>query len=70
MKPCDIEVGCIYDIRHSRFGRAKVKVLWKDDEWIETEIVSGILKGMRDEWYPGDEKSLRIEHCHFYPTTP
>jgi hypothetical protein len=25
---------------------------------------------MRDEWHPGDKKTLRLSHCTFYPDAP
>lgn len=61
------EVGETVDVRTYRFGRATVKILSIDDEWVETEIVRGFLSGMRDEWGPGDRKTLRLSHCMFYP---
>lgn len=61
----ELIVGGTYALRHVRFGRATVKILGITDEWIDTEVVSGVLRGMRDEWHPGDEKTVRREHCHF-----
>ena len=63
------KVGEIVDVRTQRFGRATVKILAVDAEWLDTEIVNGTLVGMRDEWGPGDKKTLRAEHCTFYPAT-
>lgn len=63
------KVGEIVDVRTSRFGRATVKILGINGEWIDTEIVKGWLTGMRDEWGPGDKKTLRAEHCTFFQST-
>lgn len=63
-----IEVGTTYDLRHTRLGRATVRVVEIiDDEWIETEVVAGVLRGMRDEWHAGDRKTVLRGHCTFYP---
>lgn len=59
--------GEIVDVRTSRFGRATVKIVTIGEEWIDVEIVRGVLTGMCDEWGPGDMKSLRVSHCTFYP---
>ena len=64
------EVGKTYVLRHTRLGKATVKILRIDDEWISTEVVAGVLNGMRDEWHPGDEKTVRSSHCTFYPIKP
>lgn len=75
----EIEVGKTYKLHHCRFGNATVKILSvtaiKDeckpylpiDAWIATEVVSGVLRGINDEWYPGDQKTLRQSHCTFSP---
>lgn len=60
------EVGKIYDLRHSRFGRATVKIISITGEWIDVEVVSGVLRGMTEEWFPGDTKTVRDSHCAFY----
>lgn len=59
--------GEVVDVLTQRFGRATVKVITIGQEWIDVEIVKGFLTGTGDEWGPGDRKSLRIEHCYFYP---
>ena len=64
------KIGETATVHHTRFGRATVKILNIHDEWIETEIVAGKLIGMRDEWHPGDKKTLRLSHCTFYPDAP
>lgn len=78
----EIEVGKTYKLRHCRFGNATVKILSvtpiKDeykpylptDAWIDTEVVSGFLRGINDEGYPGDQKTLRQSHCTFSPNAP
>lgn len=62
----EIEVGKTYALRHQRFGRATVKILRADDEWIDTEIVAGTLRGMMEDWGPGDTKTVRRSHCTFF----
>lgn len=59
--------GDVVDVRAQRFGRATVKIISVGEEWIDVEIVKGRLVGMTDEWGPGDRKTLRAAHCHFYP---
>ena len=63
----EIKVGKIYALRHQRFGRATVKILRADEEWIDTEIISGTLRGMTENWGPGDTKTVRRSHCTFFP---
>src|ERR1035441_6994573 len=65
----EIEAGNTYHVRTSRFGSARVKILSFDAEWVTTEIVSGMLRGMNDDSGPGDEKTLRRSHCAFSPNT-
>ena len=62
------KVGEIVDVRTQRFGRATVKILNVGEEWIDTEIVKGLLTGMTEDWGPGDKKTLRLSHCTFYAT--
>lgn len=63
----EIEVGKTYTLRHQRFGRAIVKILRAGDEWIDIEIVAGTLRGMTEDWGPGDLKTVRRSHCTFFP---
>lgn len=60
-------VGDTVDVQTSRFGRATVTVLQRGDEFCRVEVVAGVLRGIRDEWHPGEQKDLRLSHCHFYP---
>ena len=62
------KIGDIVDVSTTRFGRATVKIINVGEEWIDTEIVKGWLRGMTEDWGPGDKKTLRIEHCTFYET--
>ena len=66
----DIEpiIGHTYKLRHSRFGKATVKILAVEDTWIDVEVVHGTLCGMCDEWGPGETKTVRREHCTFTDT--
>jgi hypothetical protein len=57
------EKGKTYALHHSRFGRATVRVESVSEEWADTTVVSGYLRGMRDEWGPGDVKTVRLSHC-------
>ena len=63
-----LEIGKTYALRHARFGKATVKILAVDGEWIDTEVVAGRLRGMTEDWNPGDTKTVRESHCNFTPT--
>ena len=56
-------IGRTMALHHTRFGRATVKVTRVDGEWIDCEIVAGKLRGMCDEWGPGETKTVRESHC-------
>jgi hypothetical protein len=59
--------GSVYRLRHDRFGQAKVKVLAVSCEWAETIVLSGTLRGMREDWAAGSLKTVRLSHCHWTP---
>ena len=65
----DVQSGHQYRLRHSRFGRADVRVTYVDAEWIDVVVTHGVLRGMGRGavWEVGDEKRVRREHCHFTP---
>lgn len=58
------EIGKTYQLHHSRFGRATVKVVAINGEWIDCEIVSGRLVGMADSWGAGETKTVRASLCY------
>lgn len=58
------EIGKTYKLHHTRFGRATVKVIAINGEWIDCDIVSGKLVGMNDRWGVGETKTVRASHCH------
>ena len=64
-----LTVGETYKLSHSRFGRATVRITNNGElsEWVEVEVVSGLLRGMCDEWGPGETKTLRKTQCNFTP---
>lgn len=62
--------GLTYYLHHSRFGRATVKVLRVYDEWADCRVVSGTLRGMTDDWGPGERKTVRIEHGSWVSNDP
>lgn len=61
------ETGRVFKLRHERFGKAVVTILNQYSEWIEVRIISGTLRGAREDWEPGDTKTVRREHCFFSP---
>ena len=63
------EVGKTYNLHHTRFGNAVVKILSANGEWVDTLIVSGKLQGINDIWYECDEKTVRLAHCSFTEVT-
>ena len=62
-------VGKTYPMRHERFGRATVKVVSIDGEWLDLEILKGTLRGMGRGavWRPSNIHCFRLSHCYFYP---
>lgn len=63
--PCSAPLaGQKYMLKHSRFGRATVKVTRVDETWADCEVLSGTMRGMGRGavWGPGDTKTVRIEH--------
>lgn len=58
------EIGKTYQLHHSRFGRATVKVVAINGEWIDCDIVSGRLVGMADSWGAGETKTVRASLCY------
>jgi antirestriction protein len=62
--------GETYRLRHSRLGRATVRVLQVNGEWIDCLIVKGKLSGMVDDWNVGDVKTVRDIHSTFTKENP
>ena len=52
-------------ILRCQFGTATVIVRAVSDEWIEVEIEVGRLRGIIEEWGPGDRKYVRVSECVF-----
>lgn len=66
--PADqLPIGHDYLLKHCRFGEAVVHVHSRDDEWVYTTVQKGILRGINQDWLPGDAKPVRISNSRFYP---
>lgn len=63
MNTNEIEVGKSYYLDHSRFGSATVKLLARDGEWLDVEILHGKLAGITQDWHFGETKRVRECHC-------
>lgn len=63
-------LGKTLKLHHTRFGRATVKVVAVNGEWIDCEIVAGKLRGMTEEWGPGETKTVRESHCISWEVAP
>lgn len=61
-----LQVGNNYRLVHSRFGQATVRVDRVDEEWADTTVLQGVLRGMTENWGPGDKKPVRLSHSKFY----
>ena len=59
------EVGKNYRITHNRFGQAIVRVDAVNEEWADTTILHGVLRGLTETWGAGDKKTVRLEHSKF-----
>lgn len=65
----ELKFGEIYEVRHSRKGRFRLKITRLDGEWITGQIVSGVAKALlrynvREE---GEEITIRDVHSYFIP---
>ena len=63
-----LEVGSIYNVRHSRKGSFQVQVIEIGDEFITGIMTDGEAKQIsawNDNFIEGDEISLRIRFCEF-----
>lgn len=64
-----IEIGKIYEVRHSRKGTFTLEITKLNGEWITGKIVTGVAKAMmsynvRDE---GEEITIRGSMSYFIP---
>ena len=63
------EIGKTYRMTHSRFGTATVYVTGKSGEWVDIEIVEGLLWLKAGTLGVGCTKSVRESNAVWNPST-
>jgi hypothetical protein len=67
-----IEVGKVYDVQHQRKGSFRMRVMARDGEWVDGQIVSGKARAMLsyNEREAGEAITVRESFCTFTEVTP
>jgi len=67
-----VEVGKLYDVQHQRKGSFRMRVMARDGEWVDGQIVSGKARAMLsyNEREAGEAITVRESFCTFTEVAP